>query len=129
MKVESFVRGPLLNNVYLLWDEASNEAAIIDPGIGSDDLLQVIQDKQLHIRYILNTHRHFDHVDSDEYFREQTGAPIVLHEDDAALLQEQSGIVPDVLLQDGAELALGSLTIQHAAHARPLRRRGVLPGR
>lgn len=112
MKVETFVRGPLVNNVYLLWDEQSKDAAIIDPGIQSDDLLKNIQDQQLQLRYILNTHRHFDHVDSDEFYREQTGAPIVLHQDDAAMLKDQLGIVPDVLLQGGEELALGSLTIR-----------------
>lgn len=112
MKVETFVRGPLLNNVYLLWDEESNEAAIIDPGIGSDDLLQFIQDSQLRLRYILNTHRHFDHVDNDAFYREQTGAAILLHQDDAAMLAAEFGISPDVVLQGGEELALGSLTIR-----------------
>ncbi len=112
MRVETFVRGPLLNNVYLLWDEHSNEAAIIDPGIGSDDLLKHIQDLQLRLRYILNTHRHFDHVDNDGFYREQTGAPIVLHHDDAAMLATEFGISPDILLHGGEELALGSLTIR-----------------
>ena len=112
MKVETFVRGPLLNNVYLLWDEQSNDSAIIDPGMMSEDVLQTIQDNQLTLRYILNTHRHFDHVDCVDFFREHTGAPALLHQDDAAMLKDQLGIVPDVLLQGGEELALGSLTIR-----------------
>jgi glyoxylase-like metal-dependent hydrolase (beta-lactamase superfamily II) len=112
MRVETFVRGPLQNNVYLLWDEDTNEAAIIDPGIGSDDLLQVIEERQLQLRYILNTHRHWDHVDCDGVFHEQTGAPIVLHQDDAAMLKEEMGITPDLLLLGGEELTLGSLTIK-----------------
>ena len=112
MRVETFVRGPLANNVYLLWDENTKEAAIIDPGIGSDDLLAHIQERQLHLRYILNSHRHFDHVDNDVFYREQTGASIVLHQDDAAMLEEQMGISADVLLRGGEELALGSLTIR-----------------
>ena len=112
MKVETFVRGPLLNNVYLLWDEDSKDAAIIDPAMMSEDVLQTIQDNQLTLRYILNTHRHFDHVDCIDFFREKTGAPAFLHQDDAAMLKEQLGIVPDVLLQGGEELTLGSLIIQ-----------------
>lgn len=112
MKVETFVRGPLLNNVYLLWDEDSKDAAIIDPAMMSENVLQTIQDNQLTLRYILNTHRHFDHVDCIDFFREKTGAPALLHQDDAAMLKEQLGIVPDVLLQGGEELELGSLTIQ-----------------
>ncbi len=112
MRVETFVRGPLLNNVYLLWDEQSKDAAIIDPAMMSEDVLQTIQDNQLTLRYILNTHRHFDHVDCVDFYREQTGAPAMLHQDDAAMLEDQLGIVPDVLLQGGEELALGSLTIR-----------------
>lgn len=112
MKVETFECGPLLNNVYLLWDEASSEAAVIDPAMMSEKVLQVIQDKQLHLRYILNTHRHFDHVDADEFFREQTGAPVLLHHDDAAMLKDQLDIIPDRLVQDGECLELGSLTLK-----------------
>ncbi len=112
MKVETFVRGPLLNNVYLLWDVDGNDAAIIDPGIGSDDLLARVEERQLRLRYVLLTHRHYDHVDCAELFRERFGAPLVLHQDDAALLEEQLGIVPDMLLGGGEELALGSLTIR-----------------
>ena len=112
MRVETFVRGPLFNNVYLLWDEQSKDAAIIDPGMMSEDVLQTVRDEQLSLRYILNTHHHFDHVDCVEFFREQTGAPVLLHQDDAAMLKEQMGIVPDALLQGGEELALGGLTIR-----------------
>ncbi len=112
MKVETFVRGPLQNNVYLLCDELSNEAAIIDPGIGSDDLLQNIEEQQLHLRYILVTHAHFDHVDNVALFREQTGTKVVVHHADAAALEELAGVPADVLLDGGEELALGSLTLR-----------------
>ena len=112
MKVETFVRGPLVNNVYLLWDEHGNEAAIIDPGIGSDDLLQDIEERQLRLRYILVTHAHFDHVDNVALFREQTGARVVVHHADAAGLEELAGVPADVLLDGGEELALGSLTLR-----------------
>lgn len=115
MKVETFVRGPLLNNVYLLWDEGTLEAAIIDPGMMSEDVLPFIQGKQLNVRLILSTHRHIDHVDAAEFFREQTGAPFLLHQDDAAVLKEQLGIIPDRLVQDGETLALGGLTL-HVLH-------------
>ena len=112
MRVETFVRGPLLNNVYLLCDEHSNEAAIIDPGIGSDDLLKNIEKQQLRLRYVLVTHAHFDHIDNVAFFREQTGASVVSHRADAAALEELAGVSADVLLHGGEELALGSLTLQ-----------------
>ncbi len=112
MRVETFVRGPLQNNVYLLCDQHSNEAAIIDPGIGSDDLLKNIEEQQLRLRYVLVTHAHFDHIDNVALFREQTGAEVVSHRADAAVLEELAGVAADVLLDGGEELALGSLNIR-----------------
>ena len=112
MRVETFVRGPLQNNVYLLCDEISNEAAIIDPGIGSDDLLKNIEEQQLRLRYVLVTHAHFDHIDNVALFREQTGAKVVSHRADAAVLEEQAGVSADVLLHGGEVLTVGSLAIQ-----------------
>ena len=112
MRVETFVRGPLQNNVYLLCDEISNEAAIIDPGIGSDDLLKNIEEQQLRLRYVLVTHAHFDHIDNVALFREQTGAEVVSHRADAAVLEELAGVSADVLLDGGEELVLGNLTLQ-----------------
>ena len=112
MRVETFVRGPLQNNVYLLCDEISNEAAIIDPGIGSDDLLKNIEEQQLRLRYVLVTHAHFDHIDNVALFREQTGAEVVSHRADAAVLEELAGVPADVLLHGGEVLTVGSLAIQ-----------------
>ena len=78
MKVETFVRGPLQNNVYLLWDEPSSEAAIIDPGIQQRrSAAEHPEPATSTCAMFSNTHRHFDHVDNDEFYREQTGAPIV----------------------------------------------------
>ena len=112
MRVETFVRGPLQNNVYLLRDEHTNEAAIIDPGIGSDDLLKTIEEQQLRLRYVLVTHAHFDHIDNVALFREQTGAEVVSHRADAAVLEELAGVSADVLLHGGEVLTVGSLAIQ-----------------
>ena len=61
---------------------------------------------------MLVTHGHFDHVDNVAHFREQTGAEVVSHRADAAVLEEQAGVSADVLLDGGEELALGSLTLQ-----------------
>ena len=129
MRVETFVRGPLQNNVYLLCDEHSNEAAIIDPGIGSDDLLKTIEEQQLRLRYVLVTHAHFDHIDNVALFREQTGAEVVSHRADAAALEEQAGVSADVLLVGGEELALGNPYSPDIPHAGTLPRRRLLFGR
>jgi len=107
VRLETFVRGPLQNNVYLLIDEATRLAAIIDPAIGSEDIQDRIAAEGLALRYILNTHGHFDHISGDDFFRKATGAHIAIHEADAPALQEQEGIEADILLRGGELLELG----------------------
>ena len=52
----------LETNCYLLFDPASREAAIVDVGGPIDDLLEVVRDEDLHLRYFLLTHGHSDHL-------------------------------------------------------------------
>ena len=85
--IESFLRGPLANNVYLLIDEAGSRAAIVDPGIESEDILQIARGRGLSIELIVNTHAHFDHVYNNAWYATQTGAPIALHAADLPMLR------------------------------------------
>ncbi len=112
MKVETFVRGPLQNNVYLLSDETSRTAALIDPALGSEDLLERITSAELTLVYILNTHGHFDHVENDAFFREATGASVVIHRADVPALHDYAGLAPDIVLEGGEALRVGALTLQ-----------------
>lgn len=54
--------GMLAENCYLLLDEASGEAAVIDPGFVNDRLLGEIA--KYKVRWILLTHGHFDHIEA-----------------------------------------------------------------
>lgn len=60
--VETAVTGLLRTNCYLLYDPATREAALIDPGGPVDRLLEKISEQALRLRYILVTHAHADHV-------------------------------------------------------------------
>ncbi len=62
MKLELFVVGPLQTNCYLLWDEDSGDAIVVDPGDEGDFLSENIVRRNLHLESILLTHGHFDHV-------------------------------------------------------------------
>lgn len=79
--------GPLQVNCYILADEKTKEAVVIDPGDDAGDILQVIKDKGLKVKYIVNTHAHFDHVGANKELKEATGAEILLHQADGGLLQ------------------------------------------
>ncbi len=83
--------GPLQVNCYILADEKTKEAVVIDPGDDAEDILKIIKDKELKVRYIVNTHAHFDHVGANAKLKEATGAEILLHEADAALLSSSTG--------------------------------------
>jgi hydroxyacylglutathione hydrolase len=64
MKPEIFryVLGPLENNVYLLVDPESQEAALIDPSFDVEQIQDEIKAKGCHLGLVLLTHAHFDHI-------------------------------------------------------------------
>ena len=62
MKVTTTVVGELGTNCYLLIDEATREAALIDPADSPDELSALIEREGVTLRYILLTHGHRDHT-------------------------------------------------------------------
>lgn len=65
-KIKQFTFGPVQENTYVLYDEASREAAIVDPGCmrhsEEDQLRDFIEEQGLEPKLLLCTHQHFDHV-------------------------------------------------------------------
>lgn len=84
------VVGPLQVNCYILADEKTKEAVVIDPGDDAEDILRVIREKGLTVKYIINTHAHFDHVGANKRLKEETGAQLLLHEAEATVLEGSS---------------------------------------
>ena len=66
LKIKQFTYGPVQENTYVLYDEASREAAIVDPGCmrhsEEDQLRDFIEEQGLEPKLLLCTHQHFDHV-------------------------------------------------------------------
>jgi len=62
IKIIPFVIGPLANNTYLLVDETSRDAIVIDPSFGINTVIDEINQHQWKVNRILLTHAHFDHV-------------------------------------------------------------------
>ena len=79
--------GPLQCNCSVIGDEASHEAIVIDPGDDIEDVLAVIRKHQLQVKQIVITHAHIDHVGGAMKLRAATGAPILLNQNDYALLK------------------------------------------
>jgi glyoxylase-like metal-dependent hydrolase (beta-lactamase superfamily II) len=77
MSVLQIPVGPMQNFTYLIWDDETKEAAIIDPSWDLDKVLKEAEAKSLKIRYILNTHTHHDHCLGNEYVKKKTGAETI----------------------------------------------------
>ena len=84
---EIFPVGPLQCNCSIIGDEASREAMVIDPGDDIEDVLALIAKHNLKVKQIVITHAHIDHVGGAMKLRASTGAPILLNQNDYALLK------------------------------------------
>jgi len=79
--------GPLQCNCSIIGDEASHEAMVIDPGDDIEDVLALLSKHNLHVKHIVITHAHIDHVGGAMKLRAATGAPILLNQNDYSLLK------------------------------------------
>ena len=79
--------GPLQCNCSVIGDETTREAMVIDPGDEIEDVLALIEKHNLQVKQIVITHAHIDHVGGAMKLRVATGAPILLNQNDYALLK------------------------------------------
>jgi len=92
LTVDTFVLGPLENNVYVLRGDDTAGAGgrpciVIDPGLGIGPLVRALRQNGLAVRRVLLTHGHADHIAGcDVIRREWPGATVAVHADDAAML-------------------------------------------
>lgn len=87
MIVRQLPVGPLQANCYLVADEASRRAAVIDPGDEAPLILQVVEQLHLLVEVIILTHGHFDHIGAAAVVKKATGAPLLAHEAEQETLQ------------------------------------------
>lgn len=90
---ETFAVGPLGCNCTVLGDETSGEATVVDPGADIARILAVLAKHQLHLRKIVVTHAHIDHIAGALALKEITRAPILYREADlplVAMMAEQA---------------------------------------
>lgn len=119
--------GPLATNCYLVYDEGTLEAMVIDPAAEGSRIMREVENRGLKVKYIINTHGHGDHIGANGYVKEATGAQLLIHAADGPMLtdprQNMSAYMgqsitkpaPDRLLQEGDILEVGILkfTVLH----------------
>jgi hydroxyacylglutathione hydrolase len=84
--VESFVNGRWKQNCYIV-SKSGGEALVIDPGSQADELIALIEQKQLRVLAVVNTHGHFDHVGAVAALKDRFGVPFYLHGADARMVE------------------------------------------
>ena len=116
MKISIMQVGPIGTNCYILEDE--KKIAVIDPGDEAERILEVLEETEGTVEYILLTHGHYDHTTAvPELHKALPEAKIYIHQADAngagSRLFPLAGQVDGLLLYDeGDSLPLGSLTIE-----------------
>ncbi len=122
MIIKSFLKPPIDNNNYLIIDETTNEAALIDCSCFDDEILTVLEDSNIKLKHILLTHGHFDHItglnDTDEDVK------VLMHSADMDWIKELNTYLPmvgmpsmktpriDKYISDGDIIRIGSLEIK-----------------
>ena len=118
MQIEVFPTGPLPTNAYLVADEETKEAWIIDaPPDSAAVVLAEAEQRGYTVSLIINTHGHWDHIADNAAMQAATGAPLLIHEADEPMIrdpQRMGTFVPDITptkadryLNDGDMLHLG----------------------
>ena len=87
MILKGITVGLLQENCYIFGCEQSHKAVVIDPGDNAPAIMQLVEQNDLTVEKIINTHAHMDHVLAIPGVKEATGAPFYLHEKDLPTLQ------------------------------------------
>jgi hydroxyacylglutathione hydrolase len=96
--------GQMANLTYIIADEESGEAAIVDPSWDLDEVFHALKKNGWRAKYVINTHSHFDHVLGNEQVVGVTGAKIVQH--------RNSQLEKHVAVSDGDVIEIGSVKLR-----------------
>ena len=111
MKATMMTVNPFGENVYILWDEDTCDAVVIDPGMMRDAeremVSQFIEEQRLNVKHILLTHLHIDHITSARWLADQTGADVC-----GSALDAQLGLdLPDQIARFHLKIDAAPLTL------------------
>ncbi len=112
IKTEFILSGEFEVNCYVVYDEASKKAIIIDPGQDGKKVINKIEKLKLKPELLINTHGHFDHTYSDDIIRQKYNIPLAIHKDDAEMLSDAnknfSTIIGDPMIVNKADIIFES---------------------
>lgn len=96
--------GQMANFTYIIADEETGDAAIIDPSWDLDDIFRALKKSDWKAKYVINTHSHFDHVLGNDQVVAVTGARIVQH--------KNSQLEKHMEVSDGDTIKIGRIELR-----------------
>jgi hydroxyacylglutathione hydrolase len=123
--IKMLALGPMfMANCFIVGCEETKQAVVIDPGDEVDKILMVLSDLKLTVKYIINTHGHFDHVGGNKKLKEVTGADLIIHKLDAPMLLHLSDFSAmfgmnvensppaDIEVEEGYDISFGNISLK-----------------
>jgi hydroxyacylglutathione hydrolase len=92
------------NFSYIIADDKTREAAVIDPSYNSGEITHILKAENLELKYVINTHSHSDHTAGNQELRSAFGSKIVTH--------KLSKINADVKVDDDNVIRIGNIPVK-----------------
>lgn len=121
--IKKYISSFIDENTYIIIDEATRKAAVVDPGVYSDEIAECLSDCEL--EYVLLTHGHGDHIkDINLYIDNYPGVKVVAGEDEVEFLADPNlngtatmtrtpiSVKVDIATNDDTELSLGDVSLR-----------------
>lgn len=124
MLIKNIVVGPLDVNCFIIADDASKKAIVVDPGDEPDRIMDIIKNNDFVVEYIICTHGHFDHVGAVSDLKKETNAKVLIHKDELEIYSAAKDMAafwgydldplpdPDGLVKDGEDITVGDLSFK-----------------
>lgn len=123
MRMCKLIVGPVSTNCYIVSDENTKEALIIDPGAAAERIMDKVAENGFKVKAILLTHGHFDHISAVNELKNAYRVDVYVGEEDADLMEDTGLNVSamfgqpyiaraDQTLRDGDVLELAGFTIK-----------------
>lgn len=110
---------------YLVADDKIKEGVLIDPAGDHDKIFPLVEKHGIKVKYIINTHGHFDHTAGNDFAMKKTGAPLLIHEGDLkklgslttrffskTMMGGKPSPLPEMIIKDGDIISFGSSTLK-----------------
>lgn len=122
MKYMTMMLGPVMTNCYIVYDSETKDAMVVDPAWDYDKINQALEDHQLHLKFIFQTHGHADHIGALQELRNRKNVPVYIGEGDKDLISNSRNNLslfmghpiectsPDYIAHEGDTITLGNLS-------------------